>query len=200
MLVAACRELGALQARPRHRPCADRRGAGHQSAAMGDRDAAGLGVLRGRWRARRRDADAVRGRRREAVDLLVPGRGDARVRRSGADGSRAASKPPADLRHGALQPFLPLRRRRCRSAVDFHSSNAPKIFRSVTSNDRGMDPYTTHCPMRARPDRYLGASIAASSRMSKARARPSTGSRRRAPRYGCRTHPARGRARRRSAP
>ena len=29
--------LGALQARSRHRPCADRRGAGHQPEAMGDR-------------------------------------------------------------------------------------------------------------------------------------------------------------------
>ncbi len=34
------RRLGALQARPRHRPCADRRGAGHQPEAMGDHPAA----------------------------------------------------------------------------------------------------------------------------------------------------------------
>ena len=46
------RRLGALQARPRHRPRADRRGAGHEPEAMGDRRAARRRVLRRRRRAR----------------------------------------------------------------------------------------------------------------------------------------------------
>ena len=72
--------LGALQARPRRRSRADRRGAGHQPAAMGHHRAYHLGIHRRRGRARRRAAHRVRGRRREAVDLLVSGRGAAGVR------------------------------------------------------------------------------------------------------------------------
>ena len=44
--------LGALQARPRHRPRADRRGAGHQPEAVGDHQAAGRRILRRHGRAR----------------------------------------------------------------------------------------------------------------------------------------------------
>ena len=76
---ALVRRLGALQARPRHRPRADRRGAGHQPQAVGDRAHHRLGIHAGR-RAAERQAHGVRGRRREAVDLLVPGRGAARLR------------------------------------------------------------------------------------------------------------------------
>ena len=46
-----CR-LGALQARSRHRSRADRRGAGHQQQAMGDRPPAGGGIHRRQGRAR----------------------------------------------------------------------------------------------------------------------------------------------------
>ena len=46
------RRLGALQARPRHRPRADRRGAGHQPEAVGDHQAPRRRVLRRRRRAR----------------------------------------------------------------------------------------------------------------------------------------------------
>jgi len=45
------RGLGALQARSGHRPRADRRGAGYEFQAMGDRSAADGRVLRGRGRA-----------------------------------------------------------------------------------------------------------------------------------------------------
>ncbi len=47
--------LGALQARPRRRSRPDRRGAGHQPAAVGHRRAHHLRVHRGRRRARRRE-------------------------------------------------------------------------------------------------------------------------------------------------
>ena len=50
--------LGALQARPRHRPCADRRGAGHEPEAMGDREGAGRRILR-RRRARTTGARTI---------------------------------------------------------------------------------------------------------------------------------------------
>jgi ATP-dependent helicase/nuclease subunit A len=46
--------MGALQARPGHRACPDRRGAGHQSPAMGDRQRDRRRILRRRGRARRR--------------------------------------------------------------------------------------------------------------------------------------------------
>ena len=80
--------LGALQARPRHRPRADRRGAGHQPEAMGDRAHHRLRI-HARRRAAQCEAHDVRGRRREAVDLLVPGRGAARLRRDAARIRRA---------------------------------------------------------------------------------------------------------------
>ena len=45
------RRLGALQARPRHPSRPDRRGAGYQPQAMGDREIAGRRILRRRRRA-----------------------------------------------------------------------------------------------------------------------------------------------------
>ena len=65
--------MGAFQARSRHRPSADRRGAGHQHQAMGDRATAG-GRVHGRRRRAAGTADDLRRRRREAVDLFVPER------------------------------------------------------------------------------------------------------------------------------
>ena len=74
--------LGALQARSRHRPRAGRRGAGHQPRAMGRSSR--------RWcpnscrpapGARRSKRTDLRRRRREAVDLLVSGRGAASTSR-----------------------------------------------------------------------------------------------------------------------
>ena len=50
----ASSRLGALQARPRHRPSADRRGAGHEPGAVGHHQAARRRVHRRRRRARRR--------------------------------------------------------------------------------------------------------------------------------------------------
>ena len=107
-----CR-LGALQARSRHRSSADRRGAGYQPGAVGHRQPAGLGVHRRRRRARHAGALDLRGRRREAVDLLVPGRGAGSIRRDGP-AVRACSRGrqpafPADR----VQTFVSLGRRSC---------------------------------------------------------------------------------------
>ena len=78
--LARRRRLGALQARPRHRPRADRRGAGHEPGAMGDPAPDHRGFHRRRRRARRARAHALRGRRSQAVDLRLPGRGAAAIR------------------------------------------------------------------------------------------------------------------------
>ena len=86
------RGLGALQARPRHRPPPDRRGAGHQPGAVGHHRAAGRGIRRRRRRARHARALDLRGRRRQAVDLLVPGR------RPGANSTRSRRSFRRDIR------------------------------------------------------------------------------------------------------
>ena len=72
--------LGPLQARSRHRSRADRRGAGHQQQAVGHRPPAHRGIHRRRGRAQRHAHD-LRGRRRKAVDLFVPGRRAQGIRR-----------------------------------------------------------------------------------------------------------------------
>ena len=77
------RRLGALAARRRPRPHPGRRGAGHEPGAVaGDRGDLGR-VLRRRRRPRRHPHD-LRRRRREAVDLQLPGRRSGRVRRQAA--------------------------------------------------------------------------------------------------------------------
>ena len=88
--------MGALQARSRHRPRADRRGAGHEPKQweivqrLVAEFTAGAGA---------RDGQAldVRGRRREAVDLLVPGRGAAHFDDDAA-ALRARASTTAELR------------------------------------------------------------------------------------------------------
>ena len=65
--------LGALQARWRHRPRLDRRGAGYEPRAMErDRETHG-GILCGARRARRPRTYDFRSRRREAIDLQFSG-------------------------------------------------------------------------------------------------------------------------------
>ena len=99
--------LGALQARPRRRPRADRRGAGYEPAAMGDRRPHHRRIHRRRRRARRDRPHHLRGRRREAVDLLVPGRRAARIRpappRAGAEVHRCRT----EIRSGLVHLFVP---------------------------------------------------------------------------------------------
>jgi ATP-dependent helicase/nuclease subunit A len=70
--------VGALQTGRRHRPCAGRRGAGHQPRPMGGDPAADRGILRrpGRGRAQ---PHGVRRRRHQAVDLRLPARRSAQA-------------------------------------------------------------------------------------------------------------------------
>ena len=88
------RVVGALQARRRHRPRAGGRGAGHLARAVGRGRVAVRRVLR---RARRAGAaaDRVRGRRRQAVDLQLPGRRPGRLRADAGAFRDAAPAPPA---------------------------------------------------------------------------------------------------------
>ena len=148
------RRLGALQARPRHRPRADRRGAGHQPEAVGDHPRADRRVLRRRGRARG-PAHDLRGRRREAVDLLVPGRGAARIRRDAARTSRRS------CRGGRAEPAI-----RCRSAIrsapartcwarSTRCSARPEAF-SGLSADAVADRARGAAGRGARPGRDLG--------------------------------------------
>ena len=72
--------LGALQAGRRHRSSADRRSAGHQPRAMGDRAQADRGVFRRRRARARAGPHDFRGGRRETVHLQLPGRRSRPVR------------------------------------------------------------------------------------------------------------------------
>ena len=88
------RRLGPSQARRPARPPPDRRGAGHLAGTMGDPCRAERGVFRRRRRARGQ-ANRVRGRRREAVDLLLPGRRAGEIRRDEARTSRDVIAKPS---------------------------------------------------------------------------------------------------------
>ena len=149
--------LGALQARSRHRPRADRRGAGHQPGAVGDHRAAGRRIHRRRRRARQRQAHDLRGRRREAVDLLVPGRGAAQVRRDAAAlrarvrQRRARLSRPCSFQHSFRSAPNVL------GAVDAVFSAARASIVSVTADADGMPPHEALPRRRARPGRALAA-------------------------------------------
>ena len=128
--------LGALQARSRHRPRADRRGAGYQPQAVADHPPAGVGI-RARRRARQRQAHHLRGRRREAVDLLVSGRGAARLRRDAPTcSSEQFSQPELGWRYLRFHHSF-------RSGENVLSSvdqvfRAQEIYRSVTTDAVGI--------------------------------------------------------------
>ena len=99
---AACsrrsrRRLGALQARRRHRARAARRGAGHRPGPVGHPPRAGRGVLQRRRRGAR-DPHRLHRRRRQAVDLFLPGRG------AGAAGGGDRRLPRARARGAAPLP------------------------------------------------------------------------------------------------
>ena len=126
----------------RSRP--DRRGAGHQPQAMGDREIAGRRILRRRRRARAATHD-LRRRRREAVDLLVPGRGAARIRRDAAcissrhTGEPASiSSPPSSNTRSAPERTCWARSIRCLRVRKPSPGSAPIQF----------PPFTRRCRMR----------------------------------------------------
>ena len=141
---ALVRRLGALQARPRHRPRADRRGAGHQPQAMGDRAHHRRRIHAGR-RAAERAAHDVRGRRREAVDLLVPGRGAARLRRDAARFRQPVRRARAEAGVSCASTTRSAPARTCSAAVDT-VFGAREVFASLTADEVGMPPSTRRCP------------------------------------------------------
>ena len=111
------RALGALQARRRPRSPVDRRGAGHQSSPMGRDRGSGRGVLRRRGHAGD-SANALRGRRREAVDLQLPGRRRPCAHRRPSQLPRPGRGRRAGVGVASPRGILPLhrrgaRRRRC---------------------------------------------------------------------------------------
>ena len=105
------RPVGAVQARPGHRPHPDRRGAGHQPGAMGRGAAPRRRVLLRARRARQCRAHGVCGRRREAVDLLLPGRRSPAFRRRQPLLRRARARRQWQVRTAEAQLVVPLDRR-----------------------------------------------------------------------------------------
>ena len=91
------------------RPHPGRRGAGHQSRAMDHHREPGGGVLRRRGQ-KRQAPHAVRRRRREAVDLQLPGREPGAVRRGRPRLPAKGQGAFARLAQGAAHPLLPLDR------------------------------------------------------------------------------------------
>ena len=106
--------LGAAQARWRPRPHPDRRGAGHQSRAMGDRRGPRRGILRRRGGAARQRAHDLRGRRRKQ-SIFSFQRADPRDVRAHAPAFRAARPTTArqQLRTMCRSPSPSARRSRC---------------------------------------------------------------------------------------
>ena len=146
--------LGALQARPRRRSRADRRGAGHQPPAMGYRRPYHFRIHLRRGRARRRRAHGVRGRRREAVDLFVSGRGSARIRRPPQVPAPQIRGRRAEVRSDLVHLFVPVR------AGD-PADGRPRVPRPgdlrqhSRRRDRLSDPPFAR-RRRTEPDRSLG--------------------------------------------
>ena len=107
------RRLGPLQARPRHRPPADRRGAGYERQAVGDHPAPRRRIHRRQGRPRAQAHD-LRRRRREAVDLLLSGRGAQGVRADAALFRRRAQGRRIGFSVPQVRAFVPFRRQRAR--------------------------------------------------------------------------------------
>ena len=143
MLNQRVRRLGALQARPRRRSCADRRGAGYQPAAMGHRRAHHFRIHRRPGRARRRrrapcSRSATRSSRSSRFRARRPANSTERRGELQKKFKDAGLKFESDLVH----LFVPLGRRR--------SCN-----RSITcSGDRSDLPQH---PCRKRPIRCIEA-------------------------------------------
>ena len=99
--------MGALQAGRADRPSAGRRGAGHEPGPVADHPAADRGVL-----CRRGcpdcPADAVRGRRREAVDLQLPGRGPRQLPAHPREADRQSSSRRPTAARGGARSLVPV--------------------------------------------------------------------------------------------
>ena len=102
------RGLGALQARSRHRPCADRRGAGHQPEAMGDHPRADRGVHRRRRRARPSSARSSRSATRSSRSSRSRARRRASSTRCGGISTALCQAVEHGSALRAVQPLVPL--------------------------------------------------------------------------------------------
>ena len=139
------RALGPLQARPRHRPHPRRRGAGYQPAPVaGDQRRWPRSSSPARARAST-VAHALRRRRREAVDLLLPGRRAGLVHRACSASSANARATPATP--GPISSCI------CRSARRRWSS--PPSTRSSSADGRPIaaSPREPRPPMHTAPRR-----------------------------------------------
>ena len=124
------------------------------------------------------DAHDLRGRRREAVDLFVPGRGAARIRRPPPRAAAEVRRRRAEIRSGHPSPTRSVREpRSCNRSTTCFATRT--IYRSIhVGRDRLSDPPFPR-RRRAEPDRSLGTAAAGrTGRTSKAGARRSTACRR----------------------
>ena len=121
---------------------------------MGHHRAYHLGIHRRRGRARRRDAHRVRGRRREAVDLLLSGSGAAGVRCPPVGAEKEVRRRRAEIRIDPVHLFLPV------------GTGDPEIRRSCISRRgdlpqhprrKGLSAARSAARCGSKPDRPLGA-------------------------------------------
>ena len=121
---------------------------------MGHRRAHHLRIHLGRRRARRRGAHGVRGRRREAVDLFVPGRGAARIRPAPPGVAAEVRGRRAEVRSGVVYLFVPL-------GTGDPACGRPGVSRAGYLSQHPCGRYRKSDPSRAgrcrpEPDRSLG--------------------------------------------
>ena len=164
--------LGALQARSRHRPRADRRGAGHQPEAMGDHQhhLVASSPPAARARTSRRTIFAVGDEKQSIFSFqgAAPRAFDdmRAIFRASSTGRNWASEICVPL-------FIPLRRRSCsaRSTRCFSAESLSQRHHRRGRHDRASN----RCRRRARRGRNLWPLIAPdeSARRSKAGTRPS---------------------------
>ena len=162
LLARGSRGLGALQARPGHRPRADRRGAGHQPEAMGDRPAADGRILRRRRRARTSGARSSR----SATRSNRSSRSRARRRASSTtmraalrEAVAAAIEPRSAVRASSSHSFRsgPERARRgrhgVRAAAGACAGSRPTRSGRCTSRCRTRRPAWSRSGTLVKPDR-----------------------------------------------
>ena len=148
--------LGALQARPRHRPRARRRGAGHEPRAMGDPAPHHRGFHR-RQRRARRGACARSSRSGDPKQSIFGFQGAAprEFEASRRYWKRKVARAPLALRGRAADAVVPLRRRRC-SRRSTRPSPSRSHFKGLSFEDKAVGTvHESARPERARPRRTV---------------------------------------------
>ena len=148
LFARASRRLGALQARPRHRPRADRRGAGHQPEAMGDHRAPSSPSSRPAARARTSSARCSRSATRSSRSSRSRAR-----RRQPSTRCAACSRASSTRRSWAgaicVSTIRSAPATTC-SARSTRCSSARELYASVTTDEAGVPPHINRCPMPRR--------------------------------------------------